>query len=213
MSKAARSRRKRNTFADKLRQQLWLVIPLGVVVLVVTLGIINGRRERPGIVESFLINSPGVPLPPQPDRASLPGEAIPILESPHIPEGEKATFNSNPPTSGAHYAIPAPWGIHNQAPLDEALVHNLEHGGIIISYDPAQIQGQVLEDLRTQTRELSRINPRIVLTPRENLDTPIALTAWGYLQKLDRYDPAAVKAFYDAHIARGKECRDGLCPG
>ncbi|MBD2452209.1 DUF3105 domain-containing protein [Nostoc sp. FACHB-152] len=53
----------------------------------------------------------------------------------------------------------------------------------------------------------------IILTPRLNLDTPIALTAWNYLQKLDRYNSTAVKIFYDTHIARGPECQQGLCPG
>lgn len=214
MTKTTRSRRNQGNFADKVRQQLWLGIPLVMIALVVALGIINSQREKPGVVENFTVDTPGTPLPPEPVNAAVPGEAIPTLEAVHIPVGETATYNSNPPTSGAHYEVPATWGIHNEAPLDEALVHNLEHGGIIISYNPAQIQGEMLEDLRTQTRQLSDVNPRIILTPRADLDSPIALTAWGYLQKLDSYDPALVQAFYDAHIARrGPECVNGQCPG
>ena len=208
-----RSQRNRNTFADKAREQLWLVIPVGIIAFVITLGIINRQREQPGVIESFSVDSPGTLLPTQPEGAALPGKFIPTLEATHIRQGETATYNSNPPTSGAHYGFPATWGIHNEAPLDESLVHNLEHGGIVVSYNPSQIQGQTLEELRTQIRELSQINPRIVLTPRENLEGAIALTAWGYLQKLDSYDPTAVKAFYDAHITRGPECQNGQCPG
>jgi hypothetical protein len=214
VSRTTRSQRHRTSFADTIRQQLWLGIPLGVIALVLALGVINGQRERPGVVENFPVTSPGTPLPEEPISIAPPGEAIPTLEAIHIPPGETATYNSNPPTSGAHYAVAAPWGIHNQAPKDEALVHNLEHGGIIISYNPDQIGGQTLEDLRSQTRELSQINPRVVLTPRANLESAIALTAWGYLQPLDSYDASAVRAFYDAHIARrGPECQNGQCPG
>lgn len=213
MSKTTRSQRNHHPFVEKVRQQIWLVIPLGIVAALVAIGIINGRQEEPGVVESFLVDTPGTPLPPRPENAALPGEAVPLLEAIHIPAGETATYNSNPPTSGAHYDVPAPWGIHNQAPLDESLVHNLEHGGIVISYNPAQIQGQTLEELRTQARELSQVNPRVVLTPRDDLDTAIALTAWGYLEKLDSYDSTVVKAFYDAHIGRGPECQNGQCPG
>jgi hypothetical protein len=162
--------------------------------------------------EFFTVDTPGSPLPPQPANVKLPGTALPKLGQDHVPETEKVKYNSNPPTSGPHYAIWAQWGIHAKAPLDERLVHNLEHGGVVISYKPDQIQGQVLEQIKAQVRQLSKNNARIILTPRQNMDTAIALTAWGYLQKLDRYDPAAVKAFYDAHIARGPECQNGLCP-
>jgi Protein of unknown function (DUF3105) len=214
VSKTTRSRQNRHTLADTIRQNLWLGIPLGIIALVAAVGLLNGQREQPDLVENFSVDSPGTPLTPQPISPAIPGEAIPTLEASHIPPSETATYNSNPPTSGAHYELPATWGIHNQAPLDEALVHNLEHGGIVISYNPDQIQGQTLEELRTQTRELSQINPRVILTPRENLDAAIALTAWGYLQTLDNYNPTDVKAFYDAHIARrGPECRNGQCPG
>ena len=84
---------------------------------------------------------------------------------------------------------------------------------MIVSYNPQQIKGQELVQLYQQAHSLSNFNPRIIVTPRLNLDTPIALTTWNYLQKLDRYNSTAVKIFYDTHIARGPECQEGLCPG
>jgi hypothetical protein len=127
--------------------------------------------------------------------------------------GTSVTYNSTPPTSGPHYPYPAGWGIYKNPPADEFLVHNLEHGGVIISYNPEQIKGQELAQLWEQARSLSNFNPRVIVTPRSSLDTAIALTAWNYLQKLDRYDPTEVKVFYDTHIARAPECQEGLCPG
>ena len=171
------------------------------------------QKEQKAIAETFKVTTPGKQLPNQPSGVKIPGTRIPELETKHIPEGEKVKYNSNPPTSGSHYAVAAEWGIYNIAPVDERLVHNLEHGGIVISYNPEEIKGEELEQLRAQVRKLSTINPRVILTPRQKLESAIALTAWGYLQKLDKYDPTAVKTFYDAHIARGPECQQGLCPG
>ena len=44
------------------------------------------------------------------------------------------TYNSFPPSSGPHYQQPAPWGIYEDPIKQTILVHNLEHGGIVIQY-------------------------------------------------------------------------------
>ncbi|HEY9860676.1 MAG TPA: DUF3105 domain-containing protein [Candidatus Obscuribacterales bacterium] len=229
MSKAAGLRKRNRARQEKLQINSWLLIPVLLVGGVVAVGCTQQQPDpstqqadtkpmsQPTTQAStgdefFKVETPGSPLPPRPANAELPGTALPKLGQDHVPETERVKYNSNPPTSGPHYAIWAQWGIHAKAPLDERLVHNLEHGGVIISYKPDQIQGQELEQIKAQVRELSKTNPRIILTPRQNMDTAIALTAWGYLQKLDRYDPATVEAFYNAHVARGPECQNGLCP-
>lgn len=165
-----------------------------------------------GLIEAFTVTTLESPLPQLPPGTILPGTHIPDLGQRHVAVGTPITYNSNPPTSGPHYPYPAGWGIYRNPPANEFLVHNLEHGGITISYNPDLIKGQELEQLRAQARSLSTFNPRVIVVPWQNLDTPIALTAWAYLQKLDRYDPTAVKVFYNTHIARGPECQDGLCP-
>lgn len=205
-----RSRRGKRTVLDRLLANSWLLIPLGIVGVIVVLAI---TQRQPDELEQFTVDSPGTPLPSQATPAALPGQRLPDLGQEHVPETETVTYNSNPPTSGPHYDIPAPWGIYNSdPPKDERLVHNLEHGGIIISYHPERVDDQTLDQLKAQARELSNINPRVILTPRPSLDVPIALTAWTYLQKLERYSPEAIRAFYNAHIARGPECQQGQCP-
>ena len=59
----------------------------------------------------------------------------PILTSDHITEGSRATYNSAPPTSGDHWHIPARRGFYEEILPDELVVHNIEHGNIVISYN------------------------------------------------------------------------------
>src|ERR1700733_10453690 len=65
-----------------------------------------------------------------------PGQTFENQGQTHITEGstDHPTYNSNPPTSGWHWPSPAAWGVYPNGQPDERLVHNLEHGGIWISY-------------------------------------------------------------------------------
>ena len=50
---------------------------------------------------------------------------------------ERVKYNSNPPTSGGTSSVPADDGAYSTAPTDEQLVHNLEHGRVIIWFKPS----------------------------------------------------------------------------
>jgi hypothetical protein len=168
--------------------------------------------NQPGLVEAFTVTTPGALVAAE-GAAALPVKTFADLGRQHVESGTPVTYNSNPPTSGPHYSRWAPWGIYTEAPPDEWMVHNLEHGGIVASYQPEMLSAADLEKLRAQVKQLSHINPRIVLVPRPTLEVPLAIAAWGHLLELDRYDPATVELFYNAYIARGPECREGRCPG
>ncbi len=53
----------------------------------------------------------------------------------HVPIGTVEEYNSNPPTSGPHYAEWEKPGIYDRVIEDGKLIHSLEHGYIIISYN------------------------------------------------------------------------------
>ncbi len=66
----------------------------------------------------------------------LPGEVTEgELDRTHIPQGTKTSYNTNPPTGGAHYANWITKGFYDEPRMDGNLVHSLEHGYIIFSYD------------------------------------------------------------------------------
>lgn len=65
----------------------------------------------------------------------VPGTRITDLGRSHVPPGTQEEYNSNPPTSGKHYAEWTRAGIYDEPKEDGYLVHSLEHGYVIMSYN------------------------------------------------------------------------------
>ena len=133
-----------------------------------------------------------------------PGQSAPLQPRTHIQvDDEHEPYNSNPPTSGPH-AAPVQAGFYNEAPPDENLVHNLEHGYVIIWYNCTRLDKAQCETLKTQIEAvMERAKPvtigsdakKLIAVPRPTMDARIALTSWGRLQKLDAFDEAATNEF------------------
>jgi hypothetical protein len=130
------------------------------------------------------------------------GTKMADLGGAHIQSGQKATYNSVPPTSGEHWAAPAgpvPWGIKDTTLPPEATTHNLEHGGVVIAYNGLttsevdQLKG-IVGNMRS-----SGFN-KIILEPYPDLkDAKVALTAWTWLYKLQGVDQTEIIKFLRAH--------------
>lgn len=65
----------------------------------------------------------------------MPGQKLEKLGRNHVTPGQVVEYNSNPPTSSNHYPDWTRPGIYSTIPDDRYLVHSLEHGYIIISYN------------------------------------------------------------------------------
>ena len=65
----------------------------------------------------------------------LPGEVVPDIGREHVTDIAGIAYNSNPPTSGTHFPVWAKPGVYDRLMSDGYLVHSLEHGYVIISYD------------------------------------------------------------------------------
>jgi hypothetical protein len=138
--------------------------------------------------------------------ANAPGERVPIQGADHIQPGTShEPYNSDPPTSGPHYAESLPAGFYDAPQPDEALVHNLEHGHVWITFDCSKLAD--CEGTKQKIRQLvgSYNGWKVVASPRQNRDAAIGLSAWGWLQKLDAYDEPAIRRFIDAWRNRGPE--------
>lgn len=102
-------------------------------------------------------------------------QSIPLLEATHIatdsPLGE---YNSNPPTSGPHYGQTARSGFRSEPVSDQNIIHNLEHGDVWIAYHP-----RISEAMKEGLKQFAAA--KVIITPREENETDIALVAWGRL--------------------------------
>lgn len=136
-------------------------------------------------------------------EANKPGEAVTIQPAEHIQPGEPipGLYLSNPPVSGWHYGQTAEWGVYDKELVDQNVIHNLEHGGIWISYKP-----DAPPELIAKLKEVAdRYGRKIILAPRAANDSIIALAAWGRLDKFDYFDEARIVKFIKAHKDKGPE--------
>ena len=128
---------------------------------------------------------------------------------------EKVNYKTNPPTTGRHYEIPAEDGVYSgNPPPDEALVHALEHGRVVIWVKPS-----VSEDARASIRAMSDEDEgfQTLLVERRNMPYAVAASAWnrdplpggtGRTLGCDRWTPEvldALRAFRDEHRSNGPE--------
>lgn len=145
--------------------------------------------------------------------ANAKEETFPNEGRDHVSNTERVTYQTNPPTSGKHWANTAQWGLYrDNPPPDEQLVHNLEHGGVIVWFNPSQTSDDEYKQLLTIYQSLSKEQYRTILTSRANMEHKIAMTAWGARLTLDAVDEKAIRAFFEKYILMGPECVDRRCP-
>ena len=132
---------------------------------------------------------------------SLIGQEVKVESRNHVPDGTQITYNSNPPAAGEHYATTTHAGIYDKAPEDGNLVHSLEHGAVILWYKEDLPKDNV-DKLKTIFNETSG---KGIMTPRKNLDLPVALSSWGRILKLEKIDEKQIKAFFETNMNRAPE--------
>jgi hypothetical protein len=116
-----------------------------------------------------------------------------------LPRGFR--YNTFPPTSGPHAPRPALWGAYDRPVPELELVHNLEHGGIVVQYGARVPRDAVTALLRWHRRDPDAL----VVAPLPALGDEIALTAWTHVARCRRFDRIAFSAFRDAYRFDGPE--------
>ena len=137
-------------------------------------------------------------------------DKMPIIYKPsnHIPVGDTfSNYNSIPPTSGPHWEVNwANCGFYDEeskAP-DEQIVHNLEHGQIVISHN--LISQTEIDALKDISKDLLNRRSWLIVRPYSSLQSgEIAITAWGWMDKFAEVNSSRIQSFYDAHVNNGPE--------
>lgn len=132
----------------------------------------------------------------------LMGEKMADLGAQHVARGkDHPPYNSNPPTSGPHWAEVAGPGIKTESVSDELVLHSMEHGAAVVWYREGLEQ---VEIDKIKEAFLGASGKKIMLA-RKDLDVPVALTSWGYLLKLQTIDEAKIKEFIETNNDRAPE--------
>lgn len=137
----------------------------------------------------------------------------------HLAECSDIEYPMSPPVFGDHYPFWAAFKTYDYPVPDGYLVHALEHGGVIYSYDcPEGCDDEVsevlafLDELPLDPLCSEDVKRRVILVPRPNLGARWAAAAWGYSLTADCFDRAIFERFYQQHTAQGPEnlCNQGI---
>jgi hypothetical protein len=122
----------------------------------------------------------------------------------------KLSYAVSPPVGGDHNPT---WqncmGDVYKAPIaNEHAVHSLEHGAVWITYDSKLDSKQV-------AKLAERVTGReyMLMSPVDNLGSPISLQAWGYQLKVDNADDSRIDAFIRALRKNDSQEQGAACSG
>jgi hypothetical protein len=183
--------------AKRRRQRALTWTAVVVVAVAVLVGVIvwQGRGEEKV--------SPGELAAARQEAGSSGVREFPEAGRTHIEASQQpSNWNSVPPTSGDHLGSPISGGVYDSEQDERAIVHNLEHGYVVIQY-----RG-IPEDQVNQLREFvrDRSGSKLVLAPWSGLERDgVALTAWRNLETLERVNLTVIRAFVDDYMIPGGE--------
>ena len=138
----------------------------------------------------------------------------------------RSRYNSFPPTNGPHNPTAAPFDVYTEPVEQYRLVHNLEHGAVVIQYGRRVTPAEV-----TRMTDWYRDDPNgIIIAPLPELGRTIALAAWnsessgpgetaenaeGILARCTRFSEEAFDSFMDGYAFKGPERfrKEDLTPG
>lgn len=133
------------------------------------------------------------------------GQQQSIMPTREHVDGKTVSYNTIPPTSGNHWSGPARCGFYEadqrEETRDEIVVHNLEHGAIVISYNlPTPEEVNQLRDVLSaiglnQTWGVARFYDKIP-------EGTVALAAWGVLDTMQGVDQNRIKKFFQTYAGR-----------
>lgn len=101
-------------------------------------------------------------------------------------------YPQSPPVGGIHNPVWQNCGVYREPVENENAVHSMEHGAVWITY-AEDLPAADIETLESKAAGQSYL----LVTPYEDLDDPVVLTAWGRQLRLDAADDPRVDEFID----------------
>ncbi len=116
----------------------------------------------------------------------------------HVPAGPEVTYATTPPYGGPHWSVPLRCGIYEEEQRFEPIVHTMEHGAIVLYYQPLVLDAEAVGEMRLAASQLLREGARLILTPSTRIGTPVAIASWGRLLLMDEFEEDTLRDFIEA---------------
>lgn len=193
-----------------------------VLVAATAIGLRPGGTSAPPVGQV----QPGAAVPPPldpgevADRTAAAGcrvvvDGEPMEDRRHLDPATappaSTLYPDRPAHSGPHLStlLPLPVGTAT-VPLDErAVLHNMEHGSVVVWFDATAVAGDTRRavaqwrDARAELGFTSRDGGAVFASPMPDLGgarvPAVALRAWGVAVDCDRFDPVVADAFLVEH--------------
>jgi Protein of unknown function (DUF3105) len=152
-------------------------------------------------------------VPPKPPRVDPTNYHA---DFPKLTTSTKNAWSTSPPSGGGHYSIWAVWGFYSSPVNPRQVVHNEEHGAVVLWWGP-QVPASTVARLKAFYNQ----SPDGMFgTPYPGLGDKIALTAWtgnparyyvnhdygmGHIAVCSQFDQKAFAAFRSAYRGQGPE--------
>jgi hypothetical protein len=115
-----------------------------------------------------------------------------------------STYPSIPPTSGPHAPVTQGAGVYDSAPPLDQVIHSLEHGSVVIWYDPAA-GGEELQKIK----DFYAGEDHVIVAPYDYPDhgqdgrlpagVEMSISAWHFEQECADPSLAVTAAFVDGY--------------
>ena len=103
------------------------------------------------------------------------------------------TYEQTPPTGGDHNAAWLNCVIYTEVQANENAVHSLEHGAIWVTYDPS------ISDEELSTLKSKLPSTYVILSPFEDLPSPIVLSGWDVQLQVDEASDERIGEFFEEY--------------
>lgn len=173
----------------KIHSSIWVFLTVLIVIVVIPFSQAFGQKEQP--------------IPP-----NVP-EGVEFFDNEghtHLPENGISFFKTDPPTSGPHSRRWLPPSIYEaNETRRELLVHNLEHGNIVIYFNRAILSDSDVKWLTQLTNQYLGQWDGVLMVARDDTEHPLILTAWRAMLRMKGLEQKKVLKFVEAFRGRGPE--------
>ena len=123
----------------------------------------------------------------------------------HLNSGARFDYPTIPAYGGPHSGNLLPCSVYSDEQSQERILHTMEHGAVIIFFQPDVAAGDDITQIRQLGTELLREGNRIIVVPNRLLTNPIVIASWARLLPLQSFEDATIRAFVDAFENDGPE--------